>query len=80
VTPDTGERLLEALAKLEAVADDVTPEEAVRLLDDATLQMFWRDWPQLGSWAGALWRTLNRDLDDAAHPAHDLDAELGGTG
>lgn len=68
------------MAHLEAAADDVTPEEAVRVLDDATLQVFWRDWPQLSSWAGAVWRTVDRDLADGSQPSGELDTELGGSG
>ena len=80
VTSDAGERLLQAMAQLEAVADEVTAEDAARTFDEATLQMFWRDWPAIGSWSGALWRMLNRDLADAAHPSGALDAETGGSG
>ena len=58
---DVSERLLGALSGLEAVADDVTPHEAAGTLDDAALQVFWREWPRLGAWAGALWRQLNDD-------------------
>jgi hypothetical protein len=47
---------------LEAAADEVTPDEAAATLDDAALQEFWREWPRLGAWAGALWRQLNEDL------------------
>ena len=81
MTGEAGERLLEVLAQLGAVADEVTPDEAAQTLDDATLQVFWRDWPQISSWAGALWRKLNHDLADAARPhgQPDLD-DLGGSG
>lgn len=78
---DASEQFLGALSGLEAVANAVTPDEAAATLDDAALQVFWREWPRLGSWAGALWRELNEDL---AHPSSvvvdpDLD-EVGGEG
>jgi hypothetical protein len=73
-------RLVDALSGLDEVADALTPEEAVQALDDASLQVFWRDWPQLSSWAGAVWRRLNEDLDEPSRPLADdgLD-EVGGS-
>ena len=78
---DVSERFLEALSGLEAAADEVTPDEAAATLDDAALQVFWRDWPRLGSWAGALWRQLNEDLagPSSAFDEDGLD-EVGGEG
>jgi hypothetical protein len=80
VTADAGDRVLDLLAQFEAVADEVTPDEAARTLDAATLQMFWRHWPQISSWGGALWRKLDRDLDDASHPAGEAQVDEGGGG
>jgi hypothetical protein len=78
---DVSERFLGALSALEDVADQVTSDEAAVTLDDTALQVFWRDWPGLGSWAGALWRRLNEDLagpsSAADEPAFD---EVGGEG
>jgi hypothetical protein len=77
---DAGERLISALEGLQAVADDVTPDEAVDSFDDATLQVFWRDWPNVTSWAGALWRRLDADLaEPSSRPQDELD-EIGGEG
>jgi len=78
---DVSERFLEALSALEHVADEVTSEEAAATLDDAALQLFWREWPQLGSWAGTLWRQLNEDLagPSSAVGEPELD-EVGGEG
>jgi hypothetical protein len=73
-----GTQLLEALAQLEGVADALTPDEALRAFDDATLQAFWREWGPLSKWAGALWRMLNSDMEPASR-ASDSD-ELGGSG
>lgn len=77
---DAGERLVDALQGLQEVATDLTPDEAVDALDDATLQIFWRDWPDLSSWAGALWRRVDADLaEPSGRPQDDLD-EIGGEG
>lgn len=77
---DAGDRLVDALERLQGVADDVTPDEAADAFDDATLQAFWRDWPNVSSWAGALWRRLDADLARAGAPAdEDLD-DVGGEG
>ncbi len=66
---DVSERFLGALSALQGVADEVTSnqaaatlDEAAATLDEAALQVFWRDWPRLGSWAGALWRQIDLDL------------------
>ena len=76
---DAAERLIKALSTFEDIADQLTPEEAVAAFDDASLQVFWRDWPDVSSWAGALWRRLNEDLaQPASAPASDLD-EVGGS-
>jgi hypothetical protein len=65
----------------ERVAEDATPDEAARTLDQSTLQVFWQRWPQVSSWGGALWRRLNEDLVDAAAPADESDFhEIGGEG
>jgi hypothetical protein len=78
---DVSERFLGALSALEHVADEVTSEEAAATLDDAALRLFWREWPQLGSWAGTLWRELNEDLagPSSAVGEPELD-EVGGEG
>ncbi len=78
---DISDRMIKALSALEAVADDVTPEEASATLDDASLQVFWRDWPRAGAWAGALWRLLNDDLSRPASSVREPDIdEVGGEG
>jgi hypothetical protein len=78
---DASDRLLRLIEEFEHVAEDATPDEAARGLDEATLQLFWQRWPQVSSWGGALWRRLNEDLADAAVPAHESDMhEVGGEG
>ena len=78
---DVSERFLGALSALEQVADELTSDEAAATLDEAALQLFWREWPQLGSWAGTLWRQLNEDLagPSSAVAESELD-EVGGEG
>jgi hypothetical protein len=78
---DSSDRLLEAMTDLEAVADEVTPEEAAKAFDHTSLQVFWRDWPRVSSWAGTLWRRLNEDLEGPGTPVRDFDEdEVGGEG
>jgi hypothetical protein len=78
---DMSDRFLDAISRLEEVADAVTPHDAARQLDEPSLQAFWRAWPGISSWAGSLWRLLNEDLRDPAVSAADHDAdELGGSG
>jgi hypothetical protein len=76
---DVSVRFLDALSALDEVADELTADEAAATLDEAALQVFWRDWPRLGSWAGALWRQLNEDLAEpsSAFDESGLD-EVGG--
>lgn len=77
---ELGERLLEALSGLDDVSVELTADEALTELDEATLQVFWRDWPNISAWAGALWRRLNDDLAQPARPPADADLdEVGGS-
>ncbi len=78
---DASERLLRVIEEYEHVAEAVTPDEATRTFDDATLQLFWQRWPHVSSWGGALWRRLDEDLAEAATPAGDSEMhEVGGEG
>jgi hypothetical protein len=78
---DTSDRLLSALSAFEVVIDEVTTDEAAAQFDEAALQMFWRDWPRVGAWAGTLWRQLDADLADRATSVNDTDLdEVGGEG
>jgi hypothetical protein len=78
---DVSVRFVDALSTFDDVTDELTPDKAATVLDDAALQVFWRDWPRLGSWAGALWRQLNEDLagPSSAFDEDGLD-EVGGEG
>jgi hypothetical protein len=79
---DLSDRFLDAISRLEEVADAVTPHDAAhRQLDETSLQVFWRTWPGISSWAGSLWRLLNEELMDPAVPSHHPDShEVGGSG
>jgi N-acetylglucosamine kinase-like BadF-type ATPase len=74
---DVAQQLLEAMESLDDVAYSITADEAVEELDEATLQLFWRDWPRIQSWAGSLWRRLNDELAEMAGPAGG-DVDTGG--
>jgi len=77
---DISDRLLHVVSELEDIASEMTPKEACGSLEEPTLQLFWRQWPHVSSWAGSLWRLLNEDTADAAAPASDEFDELGGSG
>src|SRR5215216_1387052 len=78
---DISDRFLDAISRLEAVADAVSPHDAHRQLDETSMQVFWRTWPGISSWAGSLWRLLNEELMDPANSSTDLNAdEVGGSG
>jgi hypothetical protein len=76
---DYSDRLLQVMAELEEIADNVPPQEAARDMEESTLQLFWRQWPYVSSWAGALWRLLNEDIADPAVPPRDELDEVGGS-
>lgn len=78
---DAADRLIAAIDELDRVAAEVTADEALEVMDEPTLQVFWQRWPHVSSWAGGLWRRLNETLADAAMPANDSEHhEVGGEG
>lgn len=76
---DLSDRFLNAINELDAVADGLTADEACDQFDAATLQVFWRDWTRISSWAGSLWRQLSEDIEHAASPPQDGE-DVGGEG
>ena len=80
VMDETSDRLLHVFSELEDITSEMTPEEASRVLEEPTLQLFWRQWPEVSSWAGSLWRLLNEDTVDPAAAASDDFDEVGGSG
>lgn len=77
---DASDRFVAALTDLVSVADELTAEEAIDEIDNGTLEVFWRDWPQLSDWAGQVWRRLNDDLAGPATPAVEADIDETGDG
>jgi hypothetical protein len=78
---DVGERLVTVLSELEAITQRVGADDAESVLDEATLQVFWRDWPALRSWAESLWQRLQADLAVPATPVTDPELdEVGESG
>jgi hypothetical protein len=79
-TEDPAGRFTEAISELKDIAHGQTPEDAAGAFDQPTLEVFWREWPDISEWAGTLWRRLNADLADAAKPVKDplLDETGGG--
>jgi hypothetical protein len=66
---DISDRLLEAITRLQEVADAATPHDAHRQLDETSMQVFWRAWPGISSWAGSVWRLLDEEFMDPAVPS-----------
>lgn len=78
---DVADRLVSALSHLDAIADELPPDEALEAIDGATLEVFWRDWPEINAWARSLWQRLNEDLARPATPPQDPDLdEVGESG
>lgn len=76
---EMSDRLMALLSELDDITDEMTPADAARSIDDSVLQQFWRQWPDVSAWAGALWRELNEDLGDSATPASDGVVDVGGS-
>jgi hypothetical protein len=76
---DHSDRLLHVMSEFEEIAEALTAAEAARVIEESTLQMFWRRWPYVSSWAGSLWRLLNEDIAEPAAPPKDELDEVGGS-
>jgi class 3 adenylate cyclase len=63
--------LMSALSCLDSLADEVTPNEVLQTIDEATLEVFWRDWPQINAWAASPRQRLNEDRAAPATPPQD---------
>jgi len=78
---DLSDRFMDAISRFEEVADAVAPHDAHRQLDETSMQVFWRTWPGISSWAGSLWRLLNEELMGPAVSTNDSGSdEVGGSG
>jgi hypothetical protein len=77
---DISDRFMDAISRFEEVADAGTPHDVYRHLDETSMQVFWKTWPDISSWAGSLWRLLNEELMDPALSAdHPHSGEVGGS-
>jgi hypothetical protein len=77
---DISERFLDAISRLEEVADAGTPQKVFDHLDETSMQVFWKTWPGISSWAGSLWRLLNEEFVEPALSAdHPHSGEVGGS-
>jgi hypothetical protein len=78
---DISDRFLDAISRFEEVAHAATPHDAYRHLDETSMQVFWKTWPGISSWAGSLWRLLNEEfMDQAISADHSDSGEVGGSG
>jgi len=76
-----GDRLVAVLGELDAITQQVSVDDPTAVLDDATLQVFWRDWPPVRSWAETIWQRLQADLAVPASPVGDPELdEVGESG
>jgi hypothetical protein len=73
------DRVLDAMSDLRAIFGEVDPEVAARSWQSSELEVFWREWPEIKSWADGLWGRLDRDLAQPATPVRDPELdEVGG--
>ena len=77
---DLAVEFLELIHRFEEVRDAITPERAHVEFDETTLQVFWKKWPSLSTWAGSLWRMLSEELAGPSTPHRDAELdEVGGS-
>lgn len=78
---DVGDRFLDLVHDLEEVTRSLTPEQAHAGFDETTLQVFWKKWPGMSGWAGALWRMLSEEMAGPSTPHQDPELdEVGDSG
>jgi hypothetical protein len=77
---DLAVEFLGLIHRLEDVSDAITPDRAHAEFDETTLQVFWKEWPQISAWAGSLWRMLSEELAGPSSPQRDAELdEVGGS-
>lgn len=74
------DEFLEALERLDGIADEITVDEALDRFDTTTRQVFWKKWPHISGWAGGLWRKINEEVEAPARPVGDPDLDEVGEG
>src|SRR5580693_10098627 len=70
---DIADRFLELVHDLEEVACSMSAQRALAEFDETTLQVFWKKWPHVSSWAGSLWSMLSAELSAPSSPQHDAE-------
>jgi hypothetical protein len=75
-----GDRLVAALAELISLTQDLPADDAPDRLDDTTLEVFWREWPQVRRWGEILSQRLAADLARPAEPVRDHALDETGVG
>jgi hypothetical protein len=73
------DKLHDAVADLEVVAQAGKPPEAWRAFGDQTLESFWQSWPGVRGWGEWLWTLIDNERGDKAAPVSP-DAEHEETG
>jgi hypothetical protein len=70
-----------AVFVLDHTAEKLTVEEAERSFTDVTKENFWRMWPNIREWAGALWTLIDEERGAMARPVEDEELDdVGGGG
>ena len=78
---DVGDRFLDLVHDLEEVTRSLSPEQAHAEFDEVALQVFWKKWPGVSAWSGALWRLLSEEMAGPATPHRDPELdEVGDSG
>ncbi len=73
------EKVHDAVADLEVVAQEVKPPEAWRSFGDLTLEKFWQAWPGIRAWGEWMWQLIENERGSGAAPAGDPDLDESGT-
>lgn len=76
----TADQFMKLIHQFEDFADSISPERVHMEFDETTLQVFWMRWPELSSWAGALWRMLSEELSGPAAPHSEAELHEVGEG
>jgi hypothetical protein len=75
-----GDLLLATLADFVKITQALPAPNAASVLDETEVEVFWRDWPEVRSWAESVWQRLGRDLAGPAQPVSDPELDEVGEG
>ncbi len=70
---DVADRFLELIHDLEDISTTLSAQRALAEFDETTLQVFWKKWPHVSAWAGALWSMLSAELSAPSSPQRDAE-------